>query len=108
MANLLFGSSNVYRNYERAIGSGCFSGRDLQLVQCTKKASFDAHLVTLTSASLIVTSVLENFITDVCRGLRDDEIQLFAHQQVTAHVEDLFKVSERLPGLNVLIMPPLF
>lgn len=108
MASILIGSSNIYRNFDRAIASGRFSGRDLQLVRCTKKAAFDAHLVTLDSASLVITSVLENFISDVCSGVQDDEVQLFSHQQISAHVEELFGLVSRLPDVVVLIMPPLY
>ncbi len=45
MASFFFGSSNVYRNYTKAVESGLFSGRNLQLVQCTKKAEQE-HLYT--------------------------------------------------------------
>ena len=108
MANILFGSSNVYRNFERAVNSGCFSGRDFELVKCTQKAAFDSHLATLNTSGLIVSSVLENFITDVCKGVPDDEIQLFAHQQVTAHVDGLAGLISRLPGVSVVICPPMY
>jgi hypothetical protein len=62
----------------------------------------------LENASLVVTSVLENFIVDVCKGVSDGAVQLFAHQQITAHVEDLHSLICRLPAVNVLIMPPLY
>jgi lysophospholipase L1-like esterase len=108
MANFLFGSSNIYRNFARAVSSGCFSGRDMQLVQCTKKTVLDASLATMTSATLVITSVLENFITEVCLGVPDDEIQHFAHQQITAHVDALLDLSNRLPDVVILIVPPSY
>lgn len=108
MANFLFGSSNIYRHFTRAVSSGCFSGRDMQLVNCTKKAIHDASLATMTSATLVVTSVLENFISDICIGVPDDEIQLFAHQQITAHVDALHGLVSRLPDVAVLIVPPIY
>jgi len=108
MANILYGSSNVYRHFSRATETGLFSGRDLQLIKCTKKAMFDAHLLTVQDPSLIMTSVLENFIVDVCTGIQDDEVQLFAHQQITAHVEALFDCVTRFDKVNVIISPPLF
>lgn len=109
MSNILFGSSNVYRNFDRAVASGCFSGRSFTLVKCTRKALFDSHLATITAADLIVTSVLENFITDVCTGVPDDEVRLFAHQQLTAHVESLHGLVSRLPdAANVIICPPMY
>jgi hypothetical protein len=87
MSRLLFGSSNVYRHFSR-VGHGI----DLTLVNCTKKGVFDAHLVNLGKlkpGSLIVTSVLANFISDACLGLDEAEVDLFANQQITAHVESL-------------------
>jgi hypothetical protein len=62
MSRILYGSSNVYRNFSR---STLVADHGLVLVDCTKKALFDTHLAslgTLSSGSLIVTSVLENFI----------------------------------------------
>ncbi len=105
---VFYGSSNVYRNFERALAAGVFSGRSFQLVKCTKKAVFDSHLATLKTASLVVTSVLENFITEVCGGVPDLEIQLFAHQQLTAHVESLNELVNRLPDATAVICPPIF
>jgi hypothetical protein len=87
MSRLLYGSSNVYRNFSR---STLVADHGLVLVDCTKKALFDTHLAslgTLSSGSLIVTSVLENFIMDVCRDLEPSEANLFARQQITVHVE---------------------
>jgi len=108
MANYLYGSSNVYRHFERALGLGLFAGRDLQLIQCTKKAVFDAHLQSVTAAGLVVTAVLPNFVVDICTGVSDEEVQLFARQQVTAHVDSLQLFAERIPSVSVLIVPPLF
>jgi len=108
MSNILYGSSNVYRNFTRATDSRRFSGLDLQLVRCTKKTVFDSHLAGLQSARLIVTSVLENFITDVCIGVPDGELQLFAHQQLTAHVETLLDFVTRVSDVVVLICPPMY
>ena len=89
MSRLLYGSSNVYRHFPR---SSLGSDLRLDLVECTKKTVFDSHIVThgsLTAGSVVVVSVLENFITDVCRGLDDAEVDLFAKQQITAHVESV-------------------
>jgi hypothetical protein len=108
MSNFFIGSSNVYRNFDRAIASGLFSGRSLDLVRCTKKSVFDSHLASLTSANLILVSVLENFITDVCSGVQDDKVLFFSRQQITAHVDSLFALVNRLPSVNVIISPPLY
>lgn len=108
MVNLFFGSSNVYRNYSRALGLGLFAGRDLELVNCTKKTVLDARLVTVNAPCLIVVSVLENFVVSVCSDVSEEEVQLFARQQVTAHVEELHNVAVRVPGVNIVISPPMF
>ncbi len=108
MAGLLIGSSNVYRHFSRALDRGLFAGRNLQLVQCTQRAVFDATLLNLEASSLIIVSVLENFIVTVCSGVEEEEIQLFARQQVSALVDSLSDVVQRLPGVNVIIVPPMF
>lgn len=77
-------------------------------MRCTKKTVLDSHLATLSSADLIVTSVLENFITDVCNGVAEDEVQLFARQQLTAHVDSLSDLVHRLSSLTVMICPPMY
>lgn len=38
----------------------------------------------------------------------DDEVPLFAHQQLTAHVESLFAIVSRLPTVTVVICPPIY
>jgi len=108
MVSLLYGSSNVYRNFARALGLGLFAGRDLTLVQCTKKTVLDAHLATVTAADLIVVSVLENFIVSACAGVSDEEVQLFARQQISAVVDELVIFSKRVPEVSIIIMPPLY
>lgn len=108
MSNILYGSSNLYRHFDRAVDAGLFSGRNLQLVKCTKKTVFDAHLSTLTCPSLVVVSVLENFIVDVCAGVPDDEVLLFGHQQITALVESLHDLVTRIDTVNVIIKPLMF
>jgi hypothetical protein len=106
MSRLLYGSSNVYRNFAR---STLGSDHGLVLVECTKKIIFDTHLAsqgTLAPGSLLVTSVLENFISDACRDLEAAEAPLFANQQVTAHVESL---ATKLRGSqnSIAIISPL-
>jgi len=108
MVNLLIGSSNVYRNYTRALGLGLFSGRDLQLLNCTQKAVFDARMSTVDAAGVVLLSVLENFIVSACSGVSDEEVQLFSQQLITAFVDTIFTAVQRVPGLNVIVMPPMF
>lgn len=107
MSRLFYGSSNVYRHYSRSL-----LGTDLglSLVQCTKKTVFDSHLASLGSlqaGSVIVTSVLENFVSDVCRDLANDEVSLFANQQVTAHVEAVSAALRDVPDSHAFIAPLL-
>ncbi len=97
----------MYRHYSRAQPG---LGLDLSLVECTKKAVFDAHISTLGklgNGSLIVTSVLANFVVDGCRELGQEEINLFARQQITAHAESLETLLRESPDAFCMIMPPL-
>lgn len=104
MSRLFYGSSNVYRFYSREA-----FGHDLELVQCTKKTVFDSHLGELDDlapGSLIVTSVLGNFISDACRGLEAGEVALFANQQISAHVEALADLVKGRPDVQAFVVPP--
>ncbi len=98
----------MYRNFTRALGQGMFAGRELTLIQCTKKTVLDAHLATLKSADLIVVSVLENFIVNVCAGVTEEEVHLFGRQQITSVVEDLLHFAQRVPEVSIVIVPPMF
>jgi hypothetical protein len=107
MSRLIYGSSNVYRNFSRGT-----LGKDLglTLVRCTKKAVFDSHVASigeLEPNSLIVTSVLANFVVDVCRDLNDEEVVLFANQQITAHVEALANLVRDSSGSLAFVVPLL-
>ncbi len=109
MSRILYGSSNVYRHYSRAQAG---LGLNLSLIECTKKAVFDAHVLTLGklgSGSLIVTSVLANFIADGCRDLGEEESPLFARQQITAHVNSLESLLRECSDTDAVcvIIPPL-
>ncbi len=99
----------MYRHFPRASPG---LGLDLDLVECTKKVVFDSHISNigkLQSGSLIVTSVLANFIVDGCRDLDDTEVTLFAKQQITAHVERLESLltDSDSPDAVCIIVPPL-
>lgn len=107
MSRFLYGSSNVYRHFAKST-----IGKDLglTLVQCTKKTVFDAHVAsigTLPSGSLVVSSVLENFVSDHCRDLDQAEVGLFAKQLITAHVEVLAALVRDSPDSFVVISPLL-
>ena len=107
MSRFLYGSSNVYRHFSRAAPG---LGHDLVLVDCTRKAVFDAHVVSigeLPAGSLIVTSVLANFIVDGCKGLDVGEVALFANQQITAHLESLADLLRDSPDSVGIVVPPL-
>jgi hypothetical protein len=107
MSRILYGSSNVYRNFAR---SNLGTDLGFSLVECTRKSVFDAHLVTLgslPSGSLIVTTVLENFVTDICRDVKEDAVSLFGKQQITAHVEALAALIRDSPDSVALVSPLL-
>jgi hypothetical protein len=107
MSRLFYGSSNVYRFYPPLRDA---LGLNLDLVQCTKKTVFDSHLSslgTLPSGSVIVSSVLPNFIVDACLGLDDTKVSFFAGQQITAHVESLSRLLSNSDGSHVFLVPPI-
>jgi hypothetical protein len=107
MSQLLYGSSNVYRHISR-IRSGPLP--DFELIRCTNKVVFDAHVAdlgNLPSGSIVVTSVLSNFIVDACQGLDSAEVPLFASQVITAHVEALAALLRTSEGSQVFVVPPL-
>ncbi len=79
MSNLLYGSSNVYRHFSRATESGLWIVFRKRLSACSvHQTMFNAHLLTVESPVLVVSSVLENFIVAVCSDVPDDKVQLFA------------------------------
>ncbi len=107
MSKFLYGSSNVYRNFKRS-SIGLDLG--LTLVECTRKVVFDSHTASLgplPSGSLIVTSVLENFVSDFCRDLDVGKVELFANQQITAHVETVAALIRDSPDSIAFISPLL-
>ena len=84
MADLFYGLSNVYWNYS---WSSLGSDLGLTLVDCTRKSVFDAHISvagSLGSNNLVISSVLENFFSEVCHGLCVSEVSLFANQAITS------------------------
>lgn len=108
MSNFLYGSSNVYRHYKSSLEKGLFGAQPLKLVQCTKKTVLDAHVSSLPSLDLMVTSVLGNFIVDACEGVPDAEVPHFANQQITAHVEAIQAASLTFPEANFIVVPPFY
>jgi hypothetical protein len=107
MSRLIYGSSNVYRHFERARDR---LGADFELVRCTKKTLFDSHtssLGKLPPGSLVVSAVLANFIVDACLGLDSSKVPLFSGQQITAHVESLSLLLAENQDAKILIVPPL-
>lgn len=107
MSRLFFGSSNVYRSFTRSTLAQDLS---LNLVECTRKIVFDTHLRSLSNlgpGSLVVSSVLENFVVDAVRDLAPDKVGLFANQSITAHVEALASLVRDNVGVLAIISPLL-
>ena len=107
MSRFLYGSSNVYRHYASAPPG---LGHNLVLIECTRKAVFDAHVLTLGTlppGSLLVTAVLPNFIVDACKGLEVGEASLFGKQQITAHLESLGGLLRDSPDSVAVVIPPI-
>ena len=103
----LYGSSNVYRHYKHGVDSGLTTLASLELVECTRRTVLESHASGLSSPSLIVASVLANFICDVCTGNDVESFGLFGNQVITQHVEYLGDLVTKWPNLTVCIVPPL-
>ena len=81
-------------------------GRSYEIISCTKRAVFDSTLPTLSGASLIVTSVLSNFICDA--GSRSpDRILDVSNAEIFDHVQVIHAYVQANPGVRVAIVPPL-
>ncbi len=59
---------------------------------------------TLSDVSVLVTSVLSNFICDACTG---DDLTNAAYKEITEHVEVLHQFSVANPSTRIVIAPPL-
>jgi hypothetical protein len=103
----IYGSSNVYRFYKSATARGLSSLSRLELVECTRLSVFETHSSNLDSPQLIITSVLANFICDVCDAGVDEGYGLFGNQVISRHVEYLNNLVTKWPSLVVAVVPPL-
>lgn len=81
------------------------SGRQYSVIPCTKRAVFESSLPALQGVSLVVTSVLSNFICDACTD--PSHIVDAANAELQRHVTSLFQLLGRHPEMNVVIVPPL-
>jgi len=106
MLNFLYGSSNVYRHYKSGLEQGLFATQPLKLVKCTKKTVCNA--TSPPSPATMVTSVLGNFIIDICEGEPDVEVPHYASQQITAHFEASQAASLKFPEANFIILPQFY
>lgn len=76
------------------------------VIQCTKRAVFDSTLPGLTNVSLLVTSVLSNFICDA--GLQNpDQILDAANIELHDHVKQLHQYALSHPQVRIVVVPPL-
>jgi len=81
-------------------------GRTYVMIPCTKRSILESTLPNLTNVSVIVTSVLSNFICDA-GSLALDRIIDAANTEMTAHVQFLSRYSQSHPGVKIVIVPPL-
>ena len=79
-------------------------GRTYSVINCTKSSVFVSTLPTLSDVSILVTSVLANFICDACVT---DDLTGAAHREITRHVELLHQFSLANPEARITISPPL-
>lgn len=81
-------------------------GRTYEVIPCTQKTVIDSTLPSLTSASLIVTSVLANFICDA-GVLNPDRLLDAANSVISKHISLLHRFSQTSPSTRIVVVPPL-
>ncbi len=82
-------------------------GRSYEVKKCTKKSLFDVGLVALANPSIVVTSVLSNFLCDA-GGLVDSSSHLTVLSSViTEHVQKIKTHAASNPTSRYVIVPPL-
>jgi hypothetical protein len=81
------------------------SGRHYSVIPCTKRTVFESSLPALQGVSLVVTSVLSNFICDACTD--PSHLVDAANAELQRHVTSLFQFLGLHPEVNVVIVPPL-
>jgi hypothetical protein len=81
-------------------------GRQYEMIACTNRAVFESTLPSLSGASLIVTSVLSNFLCDAGASAPDRILDV-ANSELTSHVQFLAQFSINNPGVQIVVVPPL-
>ncbi len=79
--------------------------RTYEVIPCTRKALFTSSLSTLLPPKILVTSVLANFLCDVCKS--DTDALSSGNGEITEHIEALHNYSLKNPGVQIAIAPPL-
>jgi len=85
-------------------------GRVYEVIPCTKRAIFETTLSSpgsLPDASLIITSVLSNFICDACSTVAPERLLDVANLELTQHVQALLTYCQSNPSAKVVVVPPL-
>ena len=82
-------------------------GRAYDVVSCTKLAVFDSSLALLSNVSILVTSVLSNFLCGACDAVDPDQLVEAANATLSAHVLSLVAYMGTHPQTRVAIVPPL-
>lgn len=82
-------------------------GRVYQVIPCTKRAVLDASLPTLSNPSLIVSSVLSNFLCDACSAVDLSQLVEAANSEISLHVRTLHGFLLANPQTRCVIVPPL-
>jgi len=77
------------------------------LIECTRKSVFTTTLPTLDSPSIIVTSVLGNFICDAGLTATPQDLIAVTKFELTEHVQTLHSYISERPLSRAVIVPPL-
>ena len=82
-------------------------GRSYQVISCTKRAVFDSSLPSLSGVSILVTSVLSNFLQDACEAVDSSRLMEAANSEISLHVASLVTYLKSHPRTRAVIVPPL-
>jgi hypothetical protein len=106
MAQILIGSSNVYRFYDAAKFT---TAKKYKMINCTSLEVFKAKMDDLNCENKeIVISVIENFICDAVRGVADDKVANgLCEKTIKDYLKTVKKKKKRLPGSKFALAQPI-
>ena len=77
------------------------------MISCTKRAVFESSLSRLDGVSILVTSVLSNFLSEACTAADPSRLVEVANSELSAHVLSLAAYLRSHPQTRAIVVPPL-